>query len=70
MKGKKKCMKVAFFVAGLIAIGSLVGTLVLTKHADENYSQAAKGNIVRLSLIYGAVGIIALIGITLFIFLK
>jgi hypothetical protein len=63
-------MKITFFFIGLIAISSLIGTLVLTRFADENYSQASKGNIVRLSLIYGAVGVIALIGITLFIFLR
>ncbi|PEB51907.1 hypothetical protein CON65_15090 [Bacillus pseudomycoides] len=51
----------------LVAV-TVVGTIIVGKNGDENYSKSTKGNITRLTMIYILLAIILIVGVGLYIY--
>ncbi|KEK23280.1 hypothetical protein [Bacillus gaemokensis] len=51
----------------LVAI-TVVGTIIVGRNGDENYSKSTKGNITRLTMIYIVLAIILIVGVGLYIY--
>ncbi|MDM5189057.1 hypothetical protein QUF99_17560 [Bacillus sp. DX4.1] len=56
-----------FIILLLVAV-TVVGTIVIGKSADENYSGSTKGNITRLTMIYLLLAVILFVGVGLYIY--
>ncbi|MGM7723317.1 hypothetical protein [uncultured Metabacillus sp.] len=61
-------MKLAIILVIIIGLLSLVGTILLGGKGDQNYDEATKGNISRLSWIYIILGILVVIAFALYLF--
>ncbi|WP_087957901.1 hypothetical protein [Bacillus bingmayongensis] len=46
----------------------VVGTIVIGKNGDENYSKSTKGNITRLTMIYLVLAVVLIVGLGLYIY--
>ncbi|MEY8350963.1 MULTISPECIES: hypothetical protein [Bacillus cereus group] len=46
----------------------VVGTIVVGKNGDENYSKATKGNITRLTMIYLLLAVVLVVGLAIYIY--
>ena len=62
-------MEFSLILVIVIMVAGLIGTLSLSGKGDNNYSSSTKGNITRLTLIYVALAIILIVGITLYVVL-
>ncbi|MEH7459914.1 hypothetical protein V7183_22715 [Bacillus sp. JJ1127] len=51
----------------LVAV-TVVGTIIVGKNGDENYSKSTKGNITRLTMIYILLAIVLIVGVGLYIY--
>lgn len=60
-------LKWILFIFMLVAI-TVVGTIVVGKNGDENYSQSTKGNITRLTMIYLLLTIGLIVGLGVYIY--
>jgi len=52
----------------LIVAVIVVGTIVVGKNEDENYSKSTKGNITRLTMIYLLLAVVLIVGLGLYIY--
>ncbi|MCI0766110.1 cytochrome c biogenesis protein ResB [Bacillus sp. TL12] len=57
-------MKFAILFVIIIVIASLLGTVFVTRNAEENYGQSTKQNVKNLSAIYIVLLLSLLIGVT------
>lgn len=60
-------MKYSIIVVLFIMIAALIATIALGGKSDENYRKATKGNLIRLSWVYVALGVGLTIGVGLYI---
>lgn len=60
-------MGILIAIVVIILVFSLIGTLILTRKSDENYSKAAKQNTANLTVIYTVVILLSLIVLGIYI---
>lgn len=66
---KEKAMYISLIVVVVVMLAGAVSTIMVATKGDKDYSQATKGNLTRLSLIYLALTVILSIGVGLYIVL-
>lgn len=55
------------FVVFVLVVITVIGTIMIGKKGQENYDNAAKGNITRLSIIYLLLAIVLTAGVASYI---
>ncbi|WP_456278379.1 hypothetical protein [Bacillus sp. AK128] len=54
----------------LILLAGLFGTIALAGKGDKEYMKSTKGNVTRLTLIYLLLGIIVVVGFSIYVYFR
>ncbi|MED1410914.1 MULTISPECIES: hypothetical protein [Bacillus] len=54
----------------LLVVITVIGTILIGRNGDANYSKATKGNITRLTMIYIILAFVLIVGLGVYIYFK
>ncbi|PQZ52648.1 MULTISPECIES: hypothetical protein [Bacillus] len=54
----------------LLVVITVIGTILIGRNGDENYSKSTKGNIGRLTMIYIILAVVLIVGLGAYIYFK